>query len=558
MAAPWEKYQQQAPAQGKPWEKYAQEPAPQIVDMPAVQATRPDPTDDMSGTQRFLAGVGKSIADSATGVAQFLSSDAAPLVSGLPGLVTRELGKRGIGAAADQRAAEARELDLPLMQTGAGLAGNITGQALQAAIPAGRGATFAGGLGRAAPYAEAALRGGALSAAQPVLGEESRAKNAAVGAAGGVAGQGVASALGSAAARARTAVSPALDQSIASARQAGIPLHAAQVSESRFLKGLSSVLNTLPLTGAGRAGRNQQEAFNRAVSNTFGADAPTLTDDVMVAARNGISNVYNNVFSRNSVALNHADLARLASIESSALRNMTADRGQVVRNQLDRIVENFANGPITGKRYQDLRGELALVKGDGAIEPAVKALRKVIDDAAFRSVGTQDAALLRTANSQWANMRTAEDALRQVSGAGGNIRPASLWPMVRNGSTQEMRELAKVGQNVLKDPIPNSGTAERTQINSLLGLGGGAYVASNENLPVWARLAGAGLVAGRAMNSPMVANALVGSRPATAGALNGLARLGQTTPYALPAGVNALALLAAGSDASRDRKKKGE
>jgi hypothetical protein len=557
MAGPWEKYQdaqpQQPPATDGPWAKYSTQPeAPaedRIVVLPAVQATLPDPTDGMSGYERFMAGAGKSVMDSAIGVGQFLSSDAAPLAFAVPGLVTRELDRRfNIGDRATQMAEEARVRDKPLMDTGAGMAGNIAGQVAQAAIPAGRGASVAGALGRAAPYVEAAVRGGALAGAQPVVGDQSRALNTAIGAGSGAAGQAVAAGAGALAQRASQAVQPAVAGAIAKAKQAGIPLHLAQISDSRFLKGLSSVLNTLPFSGAAGAGRNQQQAFNRAVSNTFGADAPVLTDDVMLAAKQGIGNVYDNVFSRNSVALNGSDLARLSAIESSAMRNMTADKAQVVRNQLDSIVENFANGSVTGPKYQSLRGELAGVTGDGAIEAAVKAMRRVVDDAAFRSVGNADAALLKQANSQWANLRTVQDALKQVAGASGDIRPSALWPMVRNGSTQEMRDLARLGQTVLKDPIPNSGTAERTVINNLLGLGGGAYLASNDQLPVWARLAGAGLLAGRVANSPAAANALLLSRPITAGGINGLSRLAQAAPYAIPAGVNALAFPAAAAD----------
>ncbi|MFB7142939.1 hypothetical protein ACFCYN_25460, partial [Gottfriedia sp. NPDC056225] len=216
--------------------------------------------------------------------------------------------------------------------------------------------------------------------------------------------------------------------------------------------------------------------------------------DVMRASRDGISSVYNNIFSRNNVSLDRSDLVRLAGIEQTAMKNMTGDRAQVVRNQLDSILDNFADGSVSGAKYQSLRSELAKVKGDPAIEGMVKALRRVVDEAAFRSVGSADAKLLKQANSQWANLRTAEDALKQVAGASGDIRPSALWPMVRSGSTREMRELARVGQTVLKDPIPNSGTAERVVINNLLGLGGGAYLASNEELPAWARLAGAGLL----------------------------------------------------------------
>ncbi|MFD5929325.1 hypothetical protein ACFWGO_32470, partial [Streptomyces griseoaurantiacus] len=434
-------------AQGNPWDAdpivadggQGFDQAPLNIDIvggtresDARKAAAPDPTEGLSGLEKFFAGAGKSIMDSATGAAQLLSSEAAPYLFGLSGVATKAIDERfGVGERADREAAEARVRDKPLMDTGAGLAGNIAGQIAQAAVPAGRGASLAGRLARAAPYAESAVRGAVFSGLQPTVGDESRAERAAIGAAGGAAGQAVSGLAGTAARRAGEAMQPAIASSIATAKQAGIPLHVAQVSESRFLKGLSSVLNTLPFSGASSAGRNQQQAFNRAVSNTFGADAPVLTDDVMRASRDGISSVYNNIFSRNNVSLDRSDLVRLAGIEQTAMKNMTGDRAQVVRNQLDSILDNFADGSVSGAKYQSLRSELAKVKGDPAIEGMVKALRRVVDEAAFRSVGSADAKLLKQANSQWANLRTAEDALKQVAGASGDIRPSALWPMVR-------------------------------------------------------------------------------------------------------------------------------
>lgn len=68
-----------------------------------------DPTEGMSGTQKFLAGVGKAFTDVGRGAGQ------------LVGLVSRE------------DVEQARKLDAPLMKTGAGTAGNILGNVVAAA-----------------------------------------------------------------------------------------------------------------------------------------------------------------------------------------------------------------------------------------------------------------------------------------------------------------------------------------------------------------------------------------------------------------------------------------
>ena len=51
-------------------------------------------------------------------------------------------------------------------------------------------------------------------------------------------------------------------------------------------------------------------------------------------------------------------------------------------------------------------------------------------------------------NRQYANRKAAEKALAQVEGSKGNVRPASLWPIVNHKGRQhgEMRDLARLGQ----------------------------------------------------------------------------------------------------------------
>lgn len=116
-----------------------------------------DPTEGMSGTQQFLAGMGKEMVDLGRGAGQML------------GLV-------------DQKSVdEARQRDIPLMNTGAGMAGNIAG-GLVTAVPA---LAIPG----ANTIAGASLLGAAQMGLQPVASGESRLQNAALGAVTGGAAQ---------------------------------------------------------------------------------------------------------------------------------------------------------------------------------------------------------------------------------------------------------------------------------------------------------------------------------------------------------------------------------
>jgi len=492
----------------------AAQPEASVPQAPATQAQPDalDPTEGMSVAEKFFAGMGRSIVETGRGIQQLA------------------------GLRSDEQVARDRQLDEALLGTAGGSVGNLAGGALQmmAPIPGAAAARLGAAAGRAAPYAGAAARGAAFSGAQTVAEDESRAGNTAIGAALGIAGQGVAAGAGRLAAGAKAQLAPAVQSAIANARSAGIPLHLSQVTNSRFLKTVGSVVNQLPFTGAAKASQRQQEAFNRAVSRGFGEDAASIGDDVLRAARQRIGAVYDDVYSRNNVMLDDAALNKLASIEQSASRNLPRDEAAIVKNQIDDIIEATQNGGMPGAMYQAFRTDrlMPMEAGSRSFQTGlIREIRKALDDAAERSVGPDDAKALSQARRQWRNLRTTEKSLNQVAGAGGDVRPASLWPIVNQskGATPEMRELARIGQVVLKDPIPNSGTPERQLVYRLLGLGGAGSMAG-VSVPALAGLAAGGAAAGRVMNSPLAALALGQGRP-----MAGLSRLAQPAPRLLPA-----------------------
>lgn len=112
-----------------------------------------DPTEGMSGTDKFLSGVGKSMVDVVRGVRQYLPES--------------------VGGLTNEQIAEARALDAPLMRTGAGMAGNVAGNVAMA-VPA----AFVPG---AATVPGAALVGAGYGALQPGVNAGERLTNAAIG-----------------------------------------------------------------------------------------------------------------------------------------------------------------------------------------------------------------------------------------------------------------------------------------------------------------------------------------------------------------------------------------
>jgi len=502
----------------------------------ATVTTTPDrpyrATDAMSGSERVRAGLGKSMVDAAYSVGQTIVDQASRPVSGLASLASRISPEAAATVEQNmlapqrwfrEKAAEREAADADLSSTTGGKAGKIIGDIGMMLIPgsaAGKGATVAS---RLAGNAAVGAAGGAL---QPVSSDAERNRNALIGGALGGAGGAVGEGLGALAGRARAAIDPTRSRLIDLAKQQGIPLHISQISESVPMKTLASAARYLPFSGAGQAANRQQEAFNRAVGRTFGADAGKLTDDVMAAARQRISDGYEQIYSRNDIPIDPSAIRQLVAVETSVGKRLTQDQSKVVANQLDMILEEVAaSGALTGKKYQALRSQIMKAEGPDSLGSAVKEFRQALDDIAGRAVGPEDAAALRQLRGEWANLKTVQGLLKQVGGASEDVKPSAVWPAIRNGSTKEMRDLGRIGQTLLKNQIPDSGTPGRNIAYGLLGLTGGVG-----GIPSALGLLGSGAVAGRALNSNMLARLATNQGAAT----NALAR---TSPLASLAAV---------------------
>lgn len=499
-------FQMQAP--GGQWE-----PTQRSADDIRAMAGHVDPTEGMSGMERAVAGYGKSYVDTWRGLQQ---------LAGVEG--------------ADERVREGRRIDAPLAATTGGAIGNLVGQGVQIATPLPGSAAAKGTqlLGKAAPYVSAAVRGGLFNGAQGVTGDESRGVNAALGAALGAGGQKIANVAGAAASRAGAALDPVKQAAIAHLEKLGIPMHLSQTMDSGFLKLVSSVVNKLPFSGVQKVGRAQQDALNRELGKTMGlAGVRRLTDDVMETATKRQGQAYDALFARNTVKFSPIVIGDLKQLTQQIRSDLTPDKAQVVLNQIEKYV-NAANarGEIPGRLYQNIRLGLKPLESNPETGHLVRQVRKVMEQAADDSFGGFDAKLLKETNQRYANRKVIEKALKQVAGAGGDVRPAALWPLVNQkfGGTPEMRELARAGQLVLKDGIPDSGTSQREMIFRLLGLGGaGAWAGA---LPLVAKGTAVGALAGRVLNSQAAAKA---APVATLAAKKGAAAALRPAPVALPA-----------------------
>jgi hypothetical protein len=287
----------------------------------------PDPTEGMSFGERFAAGAGKAITDAYQGAKQLGTEVLREGLGDRTGL-TQSIAQEPLTAVIDQQradVAETRKLDAPLMATGGGMAGNITGNVglLVAPGAALKGAALVPQLVRAAPALEAgasallpttvrgsALSGGGFAATQPAVTEQERAGNIGIGVTGGAVGAAVPR-LASAATGAVRRLSPAFTAGQQERAAAGVIENFAQdpdavraalqrqnilvpgslpttaeASEDLGLFGLNRTLANTPDYGAeiGRRGIANNQARVKAIESEFGV-TPTALDDA-VADRN--------------------------------------------------------------------------------------------------------------------------------------------------------------------------------------------------------------------------------------------------------------------------------
>ena len=435
-------------------------------------------TDEMSGLQKFGAGYGKAGADLLRGSEQLVRgfADINPLYGAMvPGNDKRlqEL---------EQEHALVKERDAPLMNTGAGVAGNILGNAVDTApmmmIPGMQG------------YGGAAASGAAFGAMQPTAEGDSRAGNAALGAGAGMVGQGLGNMLGRAIRPVASQLSPEEQILANAAKSEGIPLSAGQQTGSRPLQITESVMENLPLTsGKQLAGKEaQQRAFTAAALKRAGMTGEAATAGEMLAQKGTLGKELGAIAERNTLDFNKGLSDKLASITDDAARHLDTDAAAKVAQRVDKVLQQVGDdGKMLGSNYQGWREPLRKASKAATEESSYYGkIRGAMDTAFKEGIEGADAQAFGDTSRKYANLKTIIDAM---GGAGklpakGQISPAQLSAALSRSIGKEgkalgrgdLNELTRIGQNFVSEQIPNSGTAQRQLIQALLTSGGGSLI----------------------------------------------------------------------------------
>jgi hypothetical protein len=481
-----------------------------------------DPTEGMSGVEKALAGGGKAAVDLWRGIKQ------------IAGVGDQEALQREID--------ESKRLDAPLMNTGAGLAGNIGMNFAMTAVPGGAAVKvmqMIPGVARALqaiqaarPFVSAvvpgAASGAAVAALDPVETGGSRETNAALGAAGG--------ALGGAVARGAAKVlgGKAASESDALLRE-GVRLTPGQAIGGAA-KRLEDAATSIPLVGDAikSAQRRAVEDFNRAAMNRVLAPLAEKLDkgqpigrEALEVVENKIGHAYDKVLGK----IKKVDLDNQFVDEVGKISDMVSSLPDDIAKQFDKIVTRSVLDKATpagtmsadtmkiveselGRMARGLRGSQDFEKrqlGD-AIREVQASLRSAVERSA-----PQHADELKAVNEAFAKFVRVQKASSSVAAENGVFSPAQLLSAVK-ASDQSVRKgafargdalmqgFAENAKSVLGGKLPDSGTATRL-------------------------LAGAGAIGG--------AGALFDVDPMTAAGVGALA-----LPYTRPGRAATLAILA--------------
>ena len=176
---------------------------------------------------------------------------------------------------------------------------------IEAAGASGAGAALSGrgllgGLSSLWDAAKTAVQGAVSGAAGDVGGDVGEAVGGTPGRVagtltGGIAGARMAPGGGGPAALLPSTMDAETTALAQRAKDLGIDVGVGAASDSPVIKYLDSVMRRLPFTGYGKYDEANQQAFAKAVTNTFGEDAPKVTPTVIDNAYNRIGQVFSNI-----------------------------------------------------------------------------------------------------------------------------------------------------------------------------------------------------------------------------------------------------------------------
>lgn len=266
---------------------------------------------------------------------------------------------------------------------------------------------------------------------------------------------------------------------------------AAQAVGSKNLRTIETQLEQLP-GGASSPAKEQQEQFNRIISQSFGENEPAITAKVLQKASEDIGGEINKIISPKEITFGSDFAQKVKQVSKDYTGYLPSDVKNAfkeIRNDLYKLIDPTKTVP--GKEVQRIRTkilDLARNTNDRQYKKALLDMREVLDDHVERFIPDEvERIALRDARNKYRNLMRVEEALsgQTPSDIAGNISASKILKStarenrsaaVRGQSYPELRTPAEISSG-LAQGAGDSGTAIRnyyTRLAALLGGGGAA------------------------------------------------------------------------------------
>ena len=285
------------------------------------------------------------------------------------------------------------------------------------------------------------------------------------------------------------------------ANDLGIPVGLATGYDKGFAGGLKSFLNGLPLLGGigERATDAAQVGVNRAVGRTFGANANSLSPEVMRSAKESMGNTFDRIWGNNNLKLNPEFYQNIEAIQKQASMLPTHESARInniiddfLSHRIDTGHGSVIAGDVANRFQSSLRG-MGETAGQGFLQNDINQLRQGILSEFNKNISGHDAQLLQANRMAYKNYKTIEPLMNSAESAvagrvSGDV-PISLLPNAINKNFSNpaglpLTNISQVASRLLTDRIKQTGGSEKAMIQGAFkgsALAGGGIAAMLHN-----------------------------------------------------------------------------
>ncbi len=258
-------------------------------------------------------------------------------------------------------------------------------------------------------------------------------------------------------------------------------LTAGQRTGNKALQYAEDFIGNAPGAGQGANNIRQrgQEQFTEAAMRRAGA-GPDASPEILAQNNARLGNEFERLSAQNTLTPDNQMITDLTDAVRRYRNIPNSQQAQMLQGYLDDIIPHINAGGMPGVEYQPMRSMLstdskAVRMTDPYLSRALAGIRDSLDDAMGRSISPADRDAWAAARRQYGAQKTIEKTASRAgeATAEGQLVPANLRNTVSADNRGayargegDFSELARAGSAVMA-PLPNSGTAQRLNLNNI-------------------------------------------------------------------------------------------